>query len=84
VRPTRVALVRVDLQVSLGKVEVALGDDLVECELAAALVFASPAVAEDVFLFWDLNGPGGLATVAVSLVFRHDVGLVDVVVLLCG
>jgi hypothetical protein len=41
-------------------------------------------VAEDVFLFWDLNCPGGLATVAVSLVFRHDAGLVDVVVLLCG
>ena len=70
-KPTRVALVCVDFQVSLGEVEIALGDDLVQGEFAAALEFAGTAMTENVLFFWDLNGPSSLAAVAMSLVFRH-------------
>jgi len=69
---TRVALVAVHLQITLGQVEVLLGNDLVEGELAAAHNFASGAMAEDVFLLRDFGGPCGLAAMALTFVLRHD------------
>jgi len=69
---TRVALVAVHLQITLGQVEVLLGDDLVKCEFAATHEFAGGAVAEYVTLFRDLGGPSDLAAVALTFVLRHD------------
>lgn len=68
---TRITLVGIHLQIALGQVEVGLGDDLVQRELAPAHQLAGAAVAEDVSFLGDLGGPFGGAAVALALVLRH-------------
>lgn len=58
--------------------EILLGDDLVEGEFTATHEFAGAAVTEDVTLFGDLGGPGGLAAVALTFVLRHDLLLLKI------